>query len=168
MTPILAIDPGASGGIAFKSEDGKVFSRPMPKEKKEFVAIMIELKEITGGKMAAYMEKVGGFMSSGESGGKNMAAAHVMFNFGANFGFIQGVLMGLGIDVDLVLPKHWQSTLDLDLKRTIGKGRWKRYLKDQALLLYPDQKVTLKTADALLIMTYGEMDQNRLRLIRTQ
>lgn len=164
---ILAIDPGASGGIAFLSEDGVPYSMPMPKEDKVLVEFIAGLKKMTKGRIAGYMERVGGFMSSGKSGDPNMAAAHIMFSFGRNFGFVQGVLMASGIEFELVQPKFWQSSLDLQSKATVGKKRWKAYLKDQAQLLYPTQKVTLKTADALLILTFGEMDQNKLREMRS-
>ena len=43
----------------------------------------------------------------------------------------------------------------------LEKTRRKRFLKDKAKSLYPDlKKVTLKTADAILIATYAKENNN--------
>jgi phage tail protein X len=37
----------------------------------------------------------------------------------------------------------------------MDQAAWKRALKEAAQVLYPDIKITLKTADAVLLMHYG-------------
>jgi hypothetical protein len=45
--------------------------------------------------------------------------------------------------------------LGLGVKKTYGT-RWKAHLKERAQALYPHLTVTLKTADALLILEAGK------------
>ena len=104
--PTLAIDPGASGGLAFGCRD-----------------------HIT---------------------------AEPMFNFGHNCGFVRGAAMGLGFRVELVRPQKWQKHFSLGtIKDAGGKGPWKRKLKEEAQRRFPTAEITLKTADAVLILDWA-------------
>ena len=75
-----------------------------------------------------------------------------MFSFGANYGYWRGVLQGLRIPFTEVHPRTWQKGLMLG--KVQGAER-KRKLKQVASERYPDQKVTLKNADALLLLEVG-------------
>lgn len=72
-----------------------------------------------------------------------------MFSFGQNFGFWRGVLQGLRIPFVMVTPQAWQK--GLVPPKVKGPDR-KRALKQLAAERYPNLKVTLKTADALLML----------------
>lgn len=165
---ILAIDPGVSGGIAFLDEEGNAWVRNMPETDGDFCDFILELKASSKGSIICYLEKVGGFMAQRDKDGKqkNVAAAHNMFTFGNNFGFMRGVLHAMTVPVEMVLPAHWQSTLSIPKKvKGMGNTPWKNLLKEEAQRRYPELKVTLNTADALLILSYGKIDQRRERLV---
>jgi hypothetical protein len=57
--------------------------------------------------------------------------------------------------IEYLPPKKWQQALGLGDKKTHG-NRWKAHLKGRAQALYPQLTVTLKTADALLILEAGK------------
>jgi len=99
--------------------------------------------------LVAYVEEVGGYCGAAMPGS-------AMFNFGRNFGFILGVLAARGIRVELVKPQKWQKHFGLGtVKESGGKTPWKNKLKAKAQQLFPHLDITLKTADALLILEYG-------------
>lgn len=84
-----------------------------------------------------------------------MAGAGAMFTFGEGFGFLKGALMALGFEIILVRPAKWQGALSLGKKASHGKD-WKRHLKSEAQRRFPTCNVTLKTADALLLLAYAK------------
>ena len=65
------------------------------------------------------------------------------------------VLAAFEARIEYLPPKKWQTTLGLGDKKTHGP-RWKAHLKGRAQALYPNLSVTLKTADALLILEAGK------------
>ena len=96
-----------------------------------------------------YLEKVSGFAGKGRPG------AH-MFKFGEGFGFLQGVIMSASIKLVLVRPQEWQKFFSLGTAAACtGKREWKNKLKAEAQRRYPRLDVTLKTADALLLLDYA-------------
>ena len=102
--------------------------------------------------ISAVMEQVGGYIRPrGKDGGAQPGSA--MFNFGEGFGFLRGVLMGLGIPLRMVRPQEWQKQLCLGAPA--DKSARKRALKSKAQELYPGLKPTLKTCDALLILDWA-------------
>ena len=65
------------------------------------------------------------------------------------------VLIALGVPFEEVTPKRWQRALGIAPRgRTETKVQWKSRLKDFAQRRFPDIKVTLATADALLLALY--------------
>lgn len=78
-----------------------------------------------------------------------------MFTFGRGYGFLLGVLMSHSFKIVTVTPQRWQKELGLG-KSEGDKPAWKRKLKAKAEQLYPTAKVTLKTADALLMLECGK------------
>lgn len=96
------------------------------------------------------LEKVGGYMPG--SGG-NIGSA--MFQFGRNYGAVLGMLYALDVPFVNPTPAVWQKAIGVQ-QRTKGEAKevHKRRLRDLAKTLYPDQSVTLKTADALLLAHY--------------
>jgi hypothetical protein len=79
-----------------------------------------------------------------------------MFKFGEGFGFLQGVIMSASTKLVLVRPQEWQKFFSLGTAAACtGKREWKNKLKSEAQRRYPQLDVTLKTADALLILDYA-------------
>jgi hypothetical protein len=79
-----------------------------------------------------------------------------MFKFGMGYGVIRGALIALGWRIIEVTPQAWQKHFSLGTKASCASpGEWKNKLKAEAQRRFPDQDVTLKTADALLILDYA-------------
>jgi hypothetical protein len=151
MKPILAIDPGASGGIAWCEPDGNVWCIPMPDTFGDLVDALTSAKAT--GYSTAFVEEVGGFCGVGQPGS-------AMFKFGKSCGVIEGALMALRFRIELVKPQKWQKHFGLGTtKQAGGKADWKRKLKAEAQRRFPTCDVTLKTADALLILDYARAQE---------
>ncbi len=151
---IVAIDPGASGGIAWRSHlsgNVKTGSIAIPETEGDFIHFMFNIKEkaqINDIPVIAYLEHVSGFAGEAQPGSR-------MFNFGRWFWGPMFTIMTMGWRLELVRPVKWQKALSLGNSRGMSKTEWKNKLKAEAQRLFPDQRVTLKTADALLILEYG-------------
>lgn len=153
----VGIDPGVTGGFAW-IEDAAVEVAKMP-QTEEAIAGLIEV--VTKAKpIRVMMEKVGGYIQS--SGPRCPVChqqslrqpGHTMFSFGRITGVVAGCLHGLGIAFTEVEPARWQSIYKLPLKGKKQDER-KRVMKQHAQNLYPTVKVTLATADALLLARYN-------------
>ena len=145
---IIAIDPGKSGGIAYSLDDGETHSLPMPQTPGDILETLRTIKAISGPSIECYLESCVKYAGKEQSG----SAAIV---YGRNYGFIEGVIQTLGIKLHLVRPQEWQKVLKLGTRRGATTTEWKNKLKAQAQRLFPTEKVTLKTADALLILEYA-------------
>jgi hypothetical protein len=139
----FAIDPGASGGIAFEV-DGWTTAEAMPDTVVDLADRLRSLK--VEGFGFCFLEEIPKFP------GKNAAA---MMKLCIRYGECRGILATLGIRVIELPPKEWQKILGLGGKAAHG-SRWKAHLKEKAQALFPHLKVTLKTADALLILEAGK------------
>jgi len=144
MKLFLAIDPGASGGFAWNDITGtRTLCAPMP----DTEGSIVELFRKTATFRTVVLEQVVGYIPGGGFGSG--------FSFGENFGFLKGVIQACGVPMVLVRPQVWQKTLSLGSKKDWDK-KWKAHLRERAQQLYPKtQGITLKTADALLILNYG-------------
>jgi hypothetical protein len=148
MKMIIAIDPGASGGIAFRRDGLPAEAVPMPRTEGDLLDRLRQLAYDPGSTVAV-VEEVGGYIGKAQPGSS-------AFKFGRNFGFLLGVLQTLGVRVELVRPQKWQKNLGLGhASACTSKTEWKNKLKAQAQRLYPHLRPTLATADALLLLDYG-------------
>lgn len=156
---IIAIDPGANGGIAVWHEDVNRLVRcfPMPDTEGDIVdAFDFVFSEFHPCPAKAYIEKVGGYC-----GGKGNTGSS-MFPFGQNYGFLRCSIMTRHIPLIEVTPQRWQKALglgtrDRDIDPAAAKREWKNKLKAEAQRRFPGETVTLKTADALLILEAAKM-----------
>jgi hypothetical protein len=139
----IAIDPGASGGIAVRDHDGTVTTYKMPKEHSEIVHI---LRGHTGPNTTVIIEEVPKFC------GRALPASSI-FVMAQNHGVLIGAVLALGFTLRRVPPKEWQKSLGTS-KKAHGDA-WKRFLKARAQELFPEQDVTLATADALLMLDWA-------------
>lgn len=145
MKGMLAIDPGASGGVALLHPNGTILLFPMPKTEGDIRDLVLDLTRFCE---VAWIEEVGGFVAG------RPAPGSAMFNFGRNVGFLHGLLAGAKIPLRTVRPQEWQKALGCGNAKTHGT-RWKQHLKGIAQQLHPSLSVTLKTADALLILEHA-------------
>jgi hypothetical protein len=140
---VIAIDPGVGGGIGkFTITDG-IMAAKMPD------GVNAIWDAIPSGGGVAYIEDVPKYC-----GGKIASSSTaVLFR---NFGRVEGLLTALGWRVILVPPKEWQARLNLGGRKSVdSQPAWKRKLKEEAERRFPNESVTLATADALLILDYA-------------
>jgi hypothetical protein len=148
----LGIDPGASGGIAAQYL-GAVSCIPMPKTEADVWNFISSFQHCS---TVAVVERVGGYIQG------NATPGSAMFNFGVSYGGLRMALIAAGIRFEDVPPQKWQKTLGIaprksakkDAKTGESKTVFKNRLKAKAQQLFPEQKVTLATADALLLLEY--------------
>lgn len=145
MKNIIAIDPGASGGIAWIDADGIVCAEPMPDGMTAQADALRSLAASMEGAVA-FVEKVGSYMP-GNSGPASC-------KFARHCGHVEAALYILGIPSVQVAPGVWQKSLGT---WPAEKPERKRAIREAMARLYPALRVTLKTADALGILTWAIM-----------
>lgn len=149
MKTIVAVDPGVSGGVAVWHAEGiELYAMP---------ATLTELRDLLLISKFAdsqlWIEEVPKFA------GRNIPSSTTAVLF-RNLGQCEGLAVALGYALNRVRPVDWQEPLGLGGRRSCdSQDRWKRKLKNKACELYPHLDVTLKTADALLILRYGMNNQ---------
>jgi hypothetical protein len=160
---IIAIDPGVHGGIAVGAGPNTVV-HAMPATRGDAITLMQDLyldaPASVRGKddVVVFIEKINGYIP--------MAGAAQMFQFGKLVERMGCIAEQMGLRVIEVPPKTWQKALGLGSKSSVGqekKGqqtRWKNKLKAEAQRRFPNVKVTLDTADALLILEYARTQTN--------
>lgn len=159
MTTIVAIDPGASGGIAWASPSTKAVAVPMPETEGDLIERLKTLSRearTEGNAIVFYLEDMVKHFS-----GKAIPAS-AMAVYASNWGFIKGAIQYSAWPLHLVAANTWAQKLGLGTKRGMEKTAWKNKLKSEAQRIYPHLQVTLKTADALLILQWALKDQVRL------
>ena len=105
-TVLLAVDPGALGGVAVLLPDGKTYAVPFTCESdaRDLFEATAEAAETEGDELLVVIEKVGGFV-----GGRGNPG-NAMFNFGRNFGFYLGMCAALRLRTELVPPESPSPT----------------------------------------------------------
>ena len=147
----IGVDPGKNGGIAILSDTIKdvtvrVFSED------ELLHICKTFRKTFNEDCICYLEHVHAMPKQGVSS---------TFNFGMNFGFIQGVLKAYEIPYELVTPQKWKKEFSCTSDKNTSIEVCKR--------LFPG--VNLKATDrckkdhdgiaeALLIAEYGRRHYN--------
>lgn len=146
---IIAIDPGAQGGIAIFSVDkDKLIEVVKMPDTPQDLLYLISKYQINS---KCYLEKVGGLPGMGGAS---------MFNFGKGFGHLEMALLCRKIPTTEVTPQKWQKALQLGTKGHKSTSQWKNKLKAKAQQLYPKvPKITLAISDALLILEYARITE---------
>lgn len=172
MTPnrrkpmLIGIDPGASGGLACMCPNGRIDLEPMPELGKDeaaqdryednlwdWISARGDAAQPMNGNVFAAIERNTGFVGGGGNPGSSM------FKFGTNYGILLGFLRAAGIPTYRITPTVWQRDLGIPVRIKKGKDRprgetkeeFKRRLLNHARDLFPREKITEETADALLI-----------------
>ncbi len=155
MTTYIAIDPGVNGGIAW---DGAALPScmGMPGSDTEIAEEIHNLADILCSirdNLKFIIEDVPKFV------GKALPGSTI-FPLAFNCGLVRGIAVSLQMPIILVRPQDWQKHFRLGTKGdTSGTTEWKNKLKAEAQRRYPHLKVTLKTADALLMLAYAKEKQ---------
>jgi crossover junction endodeoxyribonuclease RuvC len=136
----IGIDPGKSGAIAAISDD--------------FVAVLPRLGKWSDTDILAWVVDI----VAGSKVPPRCVLEHVhsspqmgvvsAFTFGREFGRLQAIMASQAIPVALVRPQRWQKEMGC-----MTKGD-KRVTRELAQRMFPAQKVTHYTADALLLAEY--------------
>jgi hypothetical protein len=145
----IGIDPGKSGGIAALDLDN-VLTIKMPETPADVLDYFHSIKNYMpiNYSCIAIIEQVGGYTGQGQPGS-------AMFKFGQGVGHLEMALLACSIPSESVPPRKWQKALGISAKKkTETKTQWKNRLKSVAQRLFPSEKITLATADALLIAEY--------------
>ena len=143
MKPIIAIDPGASGGIAWRDADGITRAEPMPTGITAQADLLRSLAASLPGAVAV-LEKVGAYMP----GNSGPAAC----TFARHCGHLEAALYLLGVPSEQVAPGVWMKALGA---LPSEKPERKRAIREAMARRYPALAVTMKTADALGILTWA-------------
>lgn len=129
------VDPGASGAIAIIDAEseivGVIKNSATPADLSDFV-----WSHTATPRLDALLEQVSAMPKQGVAS---------TFKFGASYGFLQGLLVAHGVRWQTVTPQTWQREM-----RCLTRGD-KNVTKAAAQQLWPDQKITHATADALLL-----------------
>jgi hypothetical protein len=124
----------------------------MPGTQGDLLALVREVKDaaaMEGDEVVCVLEEVSGFAGKAQPGS-------AMFRFGEHFGFTKGVLQALEVRLVMVRPHAWQKGFGLGTASSCGtKSEWKNKLKAEAQRRFPHLNVTLKTADALLLLEHA-------------
>lgn len=150
---IAAIDPGANGGIAWTDSE-RVWCAPLPDTPHGLVELLgrIEDMQRCPGAVTVYLEKI-----IGNAGGCRTAQQGL--SFGRNYGRIEMALSMMNMSIIDITPQGWQKELKTGSKKGMSTTQWKAHLKGIAERIFPPRaheiKITNATADALLILRYG-------------
>ena len=137
---MITIDPGASGAIAYDTDDG-VRVVKMPRTIKDLLMIMRHLRETS---TVAVVEKVGQHRAG------NSASASV--TFARHCGHLDMAFESAGFEVIQVTPQHWQRAYH---PLSTDKRERKNQIKAKMADMYPHLNVTLWSADALAIHAWA-------------
>lgn len=150
----LGVDPGMSGGMAAVTADGTGAYVSMPATERDvwewFRQLAYEHAHPSGLATTTFavIEKVHAMPGNGVSG---------MFKFGQSYGFLRACLIAAGIPFEEVTSQRWQKALNITPRDKRGgetSTQFKNRLKARAQQLFPNAKVTLATADALLLAEF--------------
>ncbi len=145
---IIGIDPGCKGGLALLTLSGEVtdtLSLTGLKER-EVAFVLDKWRHLNEARPEVFIEKVGYIRGDGAGGS---------FTFGAVFGLLRGIVLGLGLEPHYVYPMLWQSTMGC------MSGGNKNVTKNMAIKLFPQyhaarpRGIIHDIADAILIAEYG-------------
>lgn len=147
--PIIAIDPGASGGIAWIDGDGTVSAERMPDGMAAQCDRLRSIAAVLGSGAVAVMERVGAYMPGNAGTGAVKFARHC--------GHLEAALYCFGVPVEQVAPATWMKVcgpLPKGMDPSAKLAR-KRAIKDAVARRFPRLTVTLSTADALGILWWA-------------
>ena len=145
----IGIDPGKSGGLCV-IEDEFIKAYACPDNAQDMALLFAMAISVNETKtVIPYIEKVWA---------RPHDAKGSIWKFAENYGMWFGIAGAYELDLKTVSPQRWMKYFEVP---KLDKPRRKRYLRDKARSMYPNlKKITLKTADAILIATYAKETDN--------
>ena len=138
----IGIDPGKKGSLALL-EDGRVSIFPFDED--TYINV---LGKVDPHAAVCCLEHVGAMPGQGVTS---------MFNFGTNFGFIQGVLRAYKIPFELVRPQKWKKEFSITADKNSSIAVCKRLFPEVNLLPTPRcKKEDDGMAEATLMALYAQ------------
>ena len=137
----IGIDPGAKGGLAVIRDGGITVA---PYEKSRYIEILSRVPSDS----VCCLEHVHAMPGQGVTS---------MFNFGQNFGWVQGVLEAMGISYELVQPQKWKKEFSITGDKNSSIMVCKRLFPGVSLL--PTERCRKDNdgmAEALLMAEYAK------------
>lgn len=140
----IGIDPGVSGGIAAIGPGGlTTYKIPDNEEGLWEIIASFDLKH-----SVAVIELVTGYVAGGRAPASRMVRL-VKSYWGARM-----AMVGCGISFQAKTARAWQSEFVEPKEKGAKSSQHKNDLKAAATFLFPSERVTLATADAILIAEY--------------
>ena len=149
MTAIIAIDPGAAGGIAWIDGTGTVSAERMPEGMAAQCDRLRSIAAVIGSGAVAVIERVGGYMPGNAGPGAVKFARHC--------GNIEAALYCMGVPTEQVGAAQWMQVcgpLPKGMDAQAKRAR-KNAIKDAVARRFPHLRVTLSTADALGVLWWA-------------
>lgn len=147
----LAIDPGAGGGIAWKMDDD-VGCQNMPKSDVECAAFIRTMLAKGGVDRTKFIIEKVPKVTGARTSPSAMSVLH------DNSGTCKGAAYALLAMVIPIDPRSWQQFFHLGTRKLAGSDtKWKNKLKAEAMRRFPNHKITLATADAMLILEWARL-----------
>jgi crossover junction endodeoxyribonuclease RuvC len=115
----IGIDPGKAGSLAIINGDDVEI---IPFDEEKYIKT---LEKYALYRKACVLEHVSAMPGQGVTS---------MFNFGANFGWIQGVLQALSVPYELVRPRKWKKEFSITGDKNSSIAVCKRLFPDVSLL----------------------------------
>ena len=144
MKTYIGIDPGKSGALAVIEENGDIHVWPFNSVK--YAEVLTHLSSVRD-EIKCCVEKVGAMPGQGVVS---------MFNFGHNFGFIEGLLLGNWIPYQLVPPQTWKKEFSLSSDKTKSIEVCQKLFPHVSLLpTEKSRKPSDGMAEAILIAEYA-------------
>ena len=142
----VGIDPGKGGGICVISKD-TCRAYKCPQTANEMATLFgIIIGNDAPIDVHVVIEQVWARPTNG---------ARHSFAYGTNYGLWFGIAAAYEIEMNVVSPQKWMA--DVGCPKGMELKKRKHWLKDRAKKLYPQiPKITLATADAILIARYGK------------
>ena len=137
----IGIDPGAKGGLAVIRDGGITV---VPYEKSRYIEILSRVPPDS----ECCLEHVHAMPGQGVTS---------MFNFGQNFGWVQGVLEAMGVSYELVQPQKWKKEFSITGDKNSSIMVCKRLFPGVSLL--PTERCRKDNdgmAEALLMAEYAK------------
>lgn len=142
----IGVDPGKTGGLCLLNGKGEILTlQVMPQTERDIWEWLHGWRSLQPlGKMMAQIEWIHpAILGIGKSS---------MSKLYGNYMALRMALIAAEIPFEDVKPRAWQKGLGISpRKKTENRTQWKNRLKAKAQELFPKEKITKDTADALLI-----------------
>jgi len=138
----IGVDPGASGAIAVLVGGTVSYTELGILTRRDLIEWVQQWTVRRDLDPTALVERVHSMPKQG---------VRSMFAFGQAYERVLMALTAAGVPFDEATPQEWQREIGVTLPKNATRTERKRRLKQRAQELFPGEKVTLATADALLI-----------------